>query len=99
MSIPKRPFFYRPAEFFDFGIAGEHPVEFIAWLDDCAPGEKIPVRIVAVFVKPTFKNPKDQEWNITEEIFKYPGRRERYEDEIRADYLSKREKDWEGDVA
>lgn len=95
MSIPKRPFFFQPEEYFDFGLAGEHPVQFICWIGDETPGYKIPVTIHRVLVNPTFKDPKDQVWDITEEIKKYPGRLERYEDEAREAFLSARERDWE----
>ncbi len=95
MALPKRPFYFTPEDYFDFGFMGEHPVEFTCWIGDEIPGYKLPVRIHRVVVKLTFKNPKEQEVDFTEEFHKYAERVERYEDEVRADYLSKREKDWD----
>lgn len=98
MSIPKRPFFYTPEEYFDFGLAGEHPVEFTCWLGDETPGYKLPVRIHRVVVKFTFLDPSRQETDITELVRKNTHLMERYEDEVRESYLSKRNADWESAV-
>lgn len=97
--IPKRPYFYTPDEYFEFGLAGEHPVEFTCWIGDEEPGYKLPVRIHRVVIKFTFKDPCRQEVDITERIRKDSYLMERYEDEIRADFLAKREKDWEREGA
>lgn len=97
MSIHKRPFDYEPEEYFDCGIAGEHPVLFKAWIDDQREGPSH-VSILCVLIYPTISNPKGQVWDITEEIKKYPERLRAYEDEIRAHFENAKEKDWERDA-
>lgn len=90
----KHPYIYHPDEYFDFGLAGEHPVEIAAWIGESEPGYQIPVSILYIKVMPTIKNPSKQVWDITEVIRKI-GLESRYEDEVREHYLAARNKDWE----
>ncbi len=85
---------YQPDEFFDFGIAGEKPVTFLAWINPGENGQQESVDIWRAYAS----GPNGAEWDFTREIHKYPERRRNYEDEIRADYLKKQERDWE-DIA
>lgn len=93
MSTPKRPYFFQPDEFFNFGLAGEHPVTFLAWIDDSEHGKEPSVSILKVFVTPTFQS-ETKEWDITNAIKIYPARQERYEEEIRKDFLKQKHKDY-----
>lgn len=87
-------YFYEPDEYFDFGIAGELPVRFTARIEPAEYGMLENVYIFRVIAT----RPDGSEWDITADINRFAGRRERYADEIRADYLKKRDKDWE-DIA
>lgn len=93
MSVPRRPFTYIPDEYFDFGFAGEHPVTFLAWVDDREPGIAS-VSIIKVWITPTFRCEGSNEWDITAKIKQYPERERRYEDEIRADFEKAKDKDY-----
>lgn len=96
MSIPRRPNYYIPDEFFDFGFAGEHPVTFTSWISECGPNEQEPVKIVSVMVNWTFTDPCRQSTDITEQVMKY--HRVRYEDEIRENFRRAKDADWNGDI-
>lgn len=95
--IPRRPYYYTPDEFFTFGLAGEHPVTFLAWIDDDGPDYKLSVRIISVIVNWRFQNPMRQVTDIVEEVNRL--HYEKYADEIRESYLAKRNADWEEDIA
>lgn len=93
MSVPRRPFYYTPDEYFSFGLAGEHPVEFMAWIGECGPNELLPVEIISVIVHWRFKDPMTQFTDIREQVLEH--HRERYEDEIRHAFERAKERDWE----
>jgi hypothetical protein len=97
MSIPRRPFYFAPDEFEDFGYLGEHQLHFRAWLE-ADDNDRIRVIIFQVWIELVQDSGTKLEVDVTkiarsdrERLFKYEGA-------IRADYLSKREKEWESAV-
>ncbi len=91
-SVPRRPFPYEPDESFDFGFAGEHPVQFLAWIDDSLTPTQ--VDILRVTVRPTYAH-SHTEWDVTPAVKSCREREIRYQDEIREAFENAKRKDYE----
>ncbi len=85
-----KPFPYEPAEFFNMGDGGEHPLTVFAWIDSElyeGGARRYGVNIVRAIASVTYRGFPAQELDVTGAILGSPNLRLKYESEIRDHYL------------
>jgi hypothetical protein len=91
----RTPYTYIPDDHMDLGVAGEHPIQFHAWIiHDGCPDTHPTVEIAGAFVAITHGY-ITQTLDVVHQIRKSPSDLRKWEQEILKSYLSAQEREWE----